>query len=474
MAGAISESGGEAHFIKRDISDLGELESAITELTNIGDVDILVNNALRLHAAPVVALELDEWERTFATNARASFLLIKHVLPGMLERGRGTIVNMIAYEGSPMAAAYSGTKSALRSLATTVAREVGNESGVWSFSFIPGIVDTPLMREEVIPQVATAFGISEAEALAIVAHNPGYEGFMPVDHCATSLVYALAHAGEYHGQVADPFEPLDRIGVIEMPRFEAAEEIDVSGPLSGVYIKQFLGSVSAANKELEHRIEVRTRQLSEEKERSEKLLLSILPPPIARRLEAGEELIADYFEDATVLFADIVGFTRLSATMTPPRVVQVLDVLFSRFDAIADRYGVEKIKTSGDSYMAVGGVPIPQDDHHRRVASMALEMVPVIDAIGVAFDLPISARIGIHSGSVVAGVIGRQKFIYDLWGDTVNMASRMESTGEAGRIHCSETVRVRLGDRFAFEPRGTIAVKGKGEMPTFFLTGVRT
>jgi NAD(P)-dependent dehydrogenase (short-subunit alcohol dehydrogenase family)/class 3 adenylate cyclase len=475
VATAIDDAGGHAVFVQCDLADLAQLEEAISNIASaVGEIDILINNALHLKAAPVVEIPLDDWEQTFRTNARAPFLLIQGLLPGMLERRRGTIVNMVAYEGTPFAGAYSGTKLALRSLAQSVAREIGNESGVSVFSFVPGIVDTPLMREDVIPEMAKVFGMSEDQVLDVVAHNPGYEGFMPVDHCAAALVYALAHAEEYHGQVADPFEPLDRAGVIEMPRVETGEEIDVSGPLSGIYIKQYLGEVSSTNKALEHRIEVRTRELADARDRSEQLLLSILPPPIARRLEAGEELIADYFDDATVLFADIVGFTSLSATMTPPRVVQLLDVLFSRFDSVADRYDVEKIKTNGDSYMAVGGVPIKQGDHLERVARMALELLPVIDAVGIAFDLPLSARIGIHSGNVVAGVIGRQRFIYDLWGDTVNTASRMESYGEGGRIHCSDVVRSRLAESFSFEPRGVVEIKGKGTMSTYSLTGART
>jgi NAD(P)-dependent dehydrogenase (short-subunit alcohol dehydrogenase family)/class 3 adenylate cyclase len=474
VAEAIRDAGGDAEFIQCDISDLEALDVLTARLAEeLGPVDILINNALHAHPASVVAFELDDWELTFRTNLRAPFLLIKALLPGMLERERGTIVNMVAYEGTAFAAAYSSAKMGLRSLAYTVAREIGNESGVSVFSFVPGIVDTPLMRDQLVPETAAMFGMSEEDVVAMVAHNPGYDGFMPVDHCATSLVFALANAPEYHGQVADPFEPLDRIGVIEMPRLEPEEGIDVSGPLSGIYIKQFLGTVSSANKELEHRIDVRTRELAEARDKSEQLLLSILPTPIARRLEAGEELIADYFDDATVLFADIVGFTDLASRMTPPRVVQLLDVLFSRFDSIADRYDVEKIKTNGDSYMAVGGVPIRQEDHLERVAHMALEMLPTIDAIGVAFDLPLSARIGIHSGNVVAGVIGRQRFIYDLWGDTVNTASRMESYGEPGRIQCSDTVRQRLGDVFDFEPRGSVEIKGKGSMSTYFLTGAR-
>lgn len=468
---SINGEGGQATFIESDLSDVDQLEAMIPVAQSAyGPIDILINNALYLHAAPLVAFELDEWEKTFATNARAPFLLIKNLLPGMLQRGHGVIVNMIAYEGSPMAAAYSGTKMALRSLAYTVAREIGPDAGVSVFSFIPGIVDTPLVHEEIIPKAAIAFGISEEEVIPLIAQNPGYEGLIPVDQCATALVNAIVHAPEYHAQVADPFEPLDRAGVIEMPKVEPGTEIDVSGPLSGIYIRQYLGEVSSVNKELEHRIAVRTRELEEEKDRSENLLLSILPTPIARRLEQGEELIADHFDLATVLFADMVGFTHLSARLKPSKLVDVLNTLFGEFDAIAERHEVEKIKTIGDGYMAVGGVPVRQDDHAVRVGRVALEMMPTIEQLGRSLNLPLSARIGVHTGSLVAGVIGRRKFIYDLWGDTVNTASRMESHGVAGRIQVSGDFRSMVEGQFAFEPRGEIEIKGKGKMQTFFLS----
>ncbi|MGD2042712.1 MAG: SDR family NAD(P)-dependent oxidoreductase [Acidimicrobiia bacterium] len=471
---AINGEGGQARFIQCDLSDVEQLMEMIPQAeAAFGPIDILLNNALYLHAAPIVNFELDEWERTFDTNARAPFLLIKHLLPGMLDRQHGVIVNMIAYEGSPMAAAYSGTKMALRSLAYTVAREIGNESGVSVFSFVPGIVDTPLVHDEIVPKAAAAFGITEEEVVPIIAQNPGYEGLIPVDQCATALVHAIVNAAEYHAQVADPFEPLDRAGIINMPRVENSADIDVSGPLSGIYIREYLGEVSSVNKELEHRIAVRTRELAEERDRSEQLLLSILPTPIARRLEEGEELIADYFDSATVMFADIVGFTSLSARLKPSKVVEVLNTLFSELDAISDRYEVEKIKTIGDSYMAVGGVPLRQGDHAERVANVALEMMPRIEQLGRTMNLPLSARIGLHSGDLVAGVIGRRKFIYDLWGDTVNTASRMESHGVSGRIQVSEEVRSLLGDKFQLEHRGEIEIKGKGNMSTYFLTGVR-
>lgn len=476
VADAITSAGGQAQFIQCDLSDVEDLTSMISVATSaFGQVDILVNNALHSSVAPIVDVSLEEWEKTFATNARAPFLTIKHLLPGMLERKVGVIVNVIAYEGTPLAVAYGGTKMALRSMAVGTAREIGNEAGVSVFSFVPGIVDTPLIHDVLIPQMNAATGLSEEKLMAIIAHNPGYEGLIPVDHCATALAYAIVHAPEYHGQVADPFEPLDRIGVIQMPRIDPTsdhEGVDVSGPLSGLYIKQYLSDVTSLNKQLENRIDLRTREVEQARRRSEQLLLSILPSPIAERLEHGEVMIADHFDDVTVLFADIVGFTPLSSGLPPQQVVELLDAVFSEFDQIAARYELEKIKTIGDCYMAVGGVPEPQENHADRVANAALEMVPALVQLGRRMDLPLSLRIGMNSGGVVAGVIGRQKFIYDLWGDTVNTASRMESHGLGNRIQCTENVRERLGDRYIFESRGDIEIKGKGMMPTFFLNGV--
>lgn len=477
VADQIRRGGGRARFIQCDLSVVEEVEAMHAEAqADGGTVDILVNNALYLASAPFPAFELDEYEKTYATNQRATFLNMKQMLPGMLERGYGVIVNMIAYEGSPLAAGYSSTKMAMRSMAFTAAREIGTESGVSVFSYIPGIVDTPLIRDTVLPEAAAVFGIPEEQVLQLIAQNPGYEELIPVDHCATALAYAIVHGDEYHGQVADPFEPLDRVGVIEMPRLdpeESAAEFDVSGPLSGLYIKQYLGDVTSLNKELENRIDVRTRELEEARRRSEELLLNILPSPIAKRLEQGEEMIADRFSDVTVLFADIVDFTPMSSDMSPEAVVELLDKVFTEFDKISSYYELEKIKTIGDCYMAVGGIPEPRADHAERVAGAALDMLPALSALGSRLDKPLSVRIGLHSGDVVAGVIGQQKFIYDLWGDTVNTASRMESQGVGDHIQVTEAVRALLDHRYAFESRGEVEVKGKGAMSTYFLVGAR-
>ena len=208
-----------------------------------------------------------------------------------------------------------------------------------------------------------------------------------------------------------------------------------------------------------------------EQERSEGLLLNVLPAPIAARLKQGEQVIADDFAEVTVLFADLVDFTRRSRDATPERVVQILHDLFSALDKLAERYGLEKIKTVGDAYMVVGGLPEPRPDHARAVADMALavrEEVPRhLDPAGQ----PLAARIGVDTGPVVAGVIGRRKFSYDLWGDTVNVASRMESTGVPGCIQVTDRVHRALGDAYRFERRGAVQVKGKGELVTWFLVG---
>jgi class 3 adenylate cyclase len=202
---------------------------------------------------------------------------------------------------------------------------------------------------------------------------------------------------------------------------------------------------------------------------NERLLLNILPEPIAQRLRDGEPLIADRFDDVTLLFVDIVEFTRLSATMSPIELVGVLNDVFSVFDDLVERYDLEKVKTIGDAYMVVGGMSERSDDHTARVGSMALDLAEAVSRIEAAVRLGISFRIGIHCGPVVAGVIGTKKFIYDIWGDTVNLASRMESMGIPGRVQVTHAVAERLAGRFAFEPRGLIDVKGKGPTPTYFL-----
>jgi adenylate cyclase len=212
-------------------------------------------------------------------------------------------------------------------------------------------------------------------------------------------------------------------------------------------------------------------QVVAEQEASERLLLNVLPHSVAERLKAGAGVIADSFPDVTVLFADIVGFTRLSEGMSPDRLVALLDAVFTLFDTIVDRRGLEKIKTIGDAYMAVAGLPVAAADHAARAAHAALDMMEALARFNDQNHQALQVRIGVHSGAVMAGVIGKRKFIYDLWGDTVNTASRMESHGVAARVQVTEATRRQLDQPFLFEERGTIDIKGKGELATWFISG---
>jgi adenylate cyclase len=210
-----------------------------------------------------------------------------------------------------------------------------------------------------------------------------------------------------------------------------------------------------------------------EQDKAEGLLLNILPRSIADKLKADTATIADQFDAASILFADVVDFTPLSERLPPAEVVGILDHLFTHFDVLAERYRLEKIKTIGDCYMAAAGVPTPRADHARAVALMALDMREAMSSQDGVGHLGLELRIGINSGPVVAGVIGRKRFLYDLWGDAVNTASRMESHGTPGQIQVTRATYELLKDEFVLERRGTVPLKGKGEMETWYLLGRR-
>jgi adenylate cyclase len=214
--------------------------------------------------------------------------------------------------------------------------------------------------------------------------------------------------------------------------------------------------------------------LREAQEQAENLLLNILPRSIAERLKAHPETIANQFTAASILFADVVDFTPLAEHQPPAEVVGMLDHLFTYFDTLVETYGLEKIKTIGDCYMVAAGVPSPRPDHARALALMALDMLDAMRANGAVGYLGLELRVGINSGPVVAGVIGRKRFLYDLWGDAVNTASRMESHGTPGRIQITRATYELLRNDFECEPRGTVAVKGKGDMETWYLVGPRS
>ena len=258
---------------------------------------------------------------------------------------------------------------------------------------------------------------------------------------------------------------------------ELGAEDYLSKPFNPVLLRARV-KTSVERKRLRDQEALRMRQLKRQHEalaseqaKTEQLLLNILPRKIAQRLKAGEEHIADAFPNVSVLFADMVGFTAMSRTMTASALVEVLGDLFSRFDLITEKHGLEKIKTIGDCYMLAGGVPEPMDDHAHAVIDAAVEFCTALEEMRERTGGALRMRIGVHSGPIVAGVIGLRKFTYDLWGDTVNVASRMESTGEPGRIHVSVNTANLIRNDFHLESRGSIEVKSLGQVETFFVNG---
>jgi guanylate cyclase len=248
-------------------------------------------------------------------------------------------------------------------------------------------------------------------------------------------------------------------GLSELPRWFSTTMVALNVVVGGAVVFTLLA--------------VFARQRQDAQDRAETLLLNILPRSIADKLKANPHTIADSFASASILFADVADFTPMAERVAPVRVVEMLDQLFGHFDALAERYEVEKIKTLGDCYMAAAGIPTPRPDHARTLGLLALDMLDAVRERGAVGSLGFELRIGINSGPVVAGVIGRKRFLYDLWGDAVNTAGRMQTEGTPGRIQITRATYELLKHEFVCEPRGTVQVKGKGEMETWYLLGPR-
>ncbi len=264
---------------------------------------------------------------------------------------------------------------------------------------------------------------------------------------------------------------LDQLDTV-VKSIELGAEDYLPKPFNPTVLRARIGAC-LEKKRLRDRERAYIKKLRSEQERSEQLLLNILPRPIAERLKEGQRTIADVFPDVTVLFADLVGFTRMSEQLPPAELVAMLNKIFSMFDQLAEKHGLEKIKTIGDEYMAASGLPMPRPDHAEAMAEMALDMLAVIERFNAKRNRGVRIRIGMNCGPVTAGIIGTKKFAYDLWGDTVNIASRMESHGIANAIQVTEATYKRLRHKYAFQRRGIIHVKGKGALCTYFLVGRR-
>lgn len=308
---------------------------------------------------------------------------------------------------------------------------------------------TVILQDLVMPDVEGAEMVRRFRALPETAHVPVIV-LSAVEEPAVKAELLAGGAADYLVKLPDPIELAARVRMHSEAHARLLER----------------NAAFAA-------LEQANADLARERERSERLLHVVLPHAIAERLKSGPQVIADVHADVTVLFADMSGFTELTSRCSPREIVELLDEIFACFDELAATHGIEKIKTIGDAWMAVAGLPEPRPDHVEAMADLALELVRAFDELATRRQLPTRLRIGLHTGPVVAGVIGRDRYAYDLWGDTVNLASRMESHGEPGRVHLTATTAARLGDAFDIVDRGDIVVKGKGPVRTAFLVGRR-
>ena len=313
---------------------------------------------------------------------------------------------------------------------------------------------------------ATALALVEKEALDLILLDlmmPGINGY--------DVLKLLKRDPRFRDIPVIMISALSELDSI-VRCIEAGADDYLAKPFDPTLLRARVGS-SLEKKHMRDREREMVKALRIEKERSEQLLLNILPQAIVTRLNRDETLIADHLSDVTILFADLIGFTALSSQLSARDVVRLLNGLFSEFDRLALSFGVEKIKTVGDAYMLAGGVPEPRRDNAHAVADTALAMLETVKRTNYDLPIPLQMRFGMHSGDVVAGIIGTHKFVYDIWGDAVNIASRMESHGMPNRIQISAATRLHIHEHFQLEPHGCVDIKGKGPMETFILLGRR-
>ena len=324
-------------------------------------------------------------------------------------------------------------------------------------------------------------GLNIASGIAVIALTAQAHGNLFERYAASALmlqlIFAFVVVRRFTAAVVAISIEVGLLAAVAIARGEPPTYvldlfIVTSASLVGVAVTRLLETAARTEWYQLRLIAAQAAEIEREKAKSDRVLRNVLPDPIAERLREGEGTIADGVADASVLFADLVGFTPLSEGLPPDEVVRALDGLFARFDALTDGLGLEKIKTIGDAYMAAGGATTPLPDHAGRVVRLGLAMIEATAAYRAECGLPLSLRVGVNSGPLVAGVIGRRRLAWDLWGDTVNTASRMESHGVAAAVQVSRATLDRLGPdaaSFAVEPRGTIEVKGKGRLEVFLV-----
>ncbi|CAN5395200.1 adenylate/guanylate cyclase domain-containing protein [soil metagenome] len=478
--GKIRSAGGRLLDIVNRLLDPAHIESHAGEL-DLAEVEARLRHDVRVPSSTVIGYAelLQEEAAELGQEHLIEDLQKIHAAGKRLIEQIGTIVRLSGSPGesAPTLAAeiphlVRDALSAIRPLESAHAAPARGEQGA-----VLVVDDSPTNRDLLSRRLAR-------DGYAVTVAENGREALERISERAFDLVLLDLMMPELNGfEVLRHMKGDERLRHIPVIMISALDEIDsvvrciemgaedyLPKPFNPTLLQARISS-SMERKRLRDREQAYLEQLAVERERSERLLLNVLPQPIAERLKRGETEIADSFAEATVLFSDLVGFTEIAARLAPTELVRRLNVIFSAFDELAERHKLEKIKTIGDAYLIVGGLPALRADHAEAVAEMALDMLAVTHRLAEESGDSFQIRVGIHTGPVVAGVVGTTKFTYDLWGDTVNTASRMESYGIPGTIQVSEATYVRLRERFHFQERGPIEVKGKGRLRTYLLTG---
>jgi len=489
VAGQILNDGGRAEFKQVDLTDMEALNAVQREiLSTHGQVDILVNNASKLHGVPFLEIPLALWDELYRTTVRASAFLISKFLPSMKRNGFGVVANTVAAEGLSYGAYFSSAMVGQRSMVLSLAGEIKKDDGVSVFGFAPGVVDTALVTEDT--ETFVHYGLTLQEWVRDFVKNPGYDGLMPAEHCGASYAYCLAHAQDYHGQIADAFHPLINHGIITPT---APDEDELAGLTDNIdaavqQCNDYVQGISSVNRNLEIRIKERTRELEKTNRRlaNQKKYIEDISSKISRYLpqqvyqsifsgDVGTE-IESRRKHLTVFFSDIQDFSIRTEQLEPEALSCILNSYFSSMTDIARAHGATIDKFIGDAVLAFFGDPQsagPEKDAERCV-SMAVEMQRRMSQFKDTFAQlglhhPLEIRIGINSGYCTVGNFGSyERMDYTIVGSPVNITARLQSACSPGSILVSGNTHALVADQFKFVSQGRLSLKGIAEQVEAF------
>ncbi len=467
-------------FAQVDLRDIDALERFQSEILRTHDgVDILVNNASKMHYEHFQEASIDVWSDLHNTTARASAFLIQKFLPGMLAKADGVICNTMGVDVHSHGAHFAAAMAAQKSMVLSLAGEIGNDTGVSIFGFAPGVVDTPLVRNlaSVMPKYR---GITLEEYIEKFVRNPGYEGLMPAEHCDASYVYCLANARAYQGQIADAFHPLINHGIIDAAEEEEPPQASDDANSLNWQVHDYVRGVSNMNRSLETRIIERTkeleaanRKLAQQKQQIEDVSSKIsryLPRQVYESIFAGEidTDIASRRKNLTIFFSDIVEFSHKTERLEPEALSEILNIYFSEMSAIARAHGATIDKFIGDAILMFFGDPesAGQEMDAEACIAMAIDMQRRMTSMHDSFARlglgePLEIRIGINSGYCTVGNFGSfDRIDYTVVGSPVNIASRLQDAGEAGQILVTGSTYALLAEKFRFASIGNLELKG--------------